>query len=97
MRSVGGAEGAVLAERDCRADQREMGEGLREVAELALGVRIVFLGEQPDIVAEGEQSLEERAGFVVPALEDQDFDNQNEQARKTPSPGGRPSTDSSSR
>jgi len=38
---------------------------LWEVADLASGSDVVFLGEQPDVVAEGEQPLERRSGFVV--------------------------------
>ena len=74
------------------ADEREVGEGLREVAELRPAMRIVLLGEQTDIVAQREQPLEELARLVVLPCSASTSTSQNEQARKTPSPGGSPST-----
>ena len=55
--------------------------------------RVVLLGEQPDVVADVEQPLEQLARLVVlrPAARARRR-SQNEQGRKTPSPGGRPST-----
>src|SRR4051794_22647299 len=46
-------------------DQRDMRERLREISELAFGARVIFLGEEPDIVPEREQPLEELAGVVA--------------------------------
>jgi hypothetical protein len=40
-------------------DERDMREGLREVADQTLGPRIVLLGEQPDIVAQCQQPFEQ--------------------------------------
>ncbi len=40
-------------------DQRHVAEGLRGVADLALIPRVVFLAEQPDVVAQGQQPLEQ--------------------------------------
>ena len=40
-------------------DQRDMREGLREVAEKAARHGIVFLGEQPDIVGQRRKALEQ--------------------------------------
>src|SRR5689334_6900717 len=51
-------------------DQGDMREGLRIVAHLPPCPWIVFFGEQTDIVAQRQQPLEQRAGVVVPALQD---------------------------
>jgi hypothetical protein len=39
-----------------------MGEGLGKVALLATGHRVVLLGQQPDVVAQLQQPLEQPAG-----------------------------------
>ena len=66
-----------------------MGERLREVAELALRDRVVLLGEQPDVVGQAEQPLEQRAGLVgAPDACARLSASQNEQGRNAPSPGG---------
>ena len=39
-------------------DDRGVGKSLREIPELPLGDRVVFLGEQAKIVSEREQALE---------------------------------------
>ena len=44
-----------------------MRERLRKIAELAPVRRIVFLGQQPHVVAQRQQSLEEVARFLIPA------------------------------
>src|SRR5579875_3277401 len=46
-----------------------MREGLGKVADLPLELRIVFLGEEPDIVAQREQALEQLARLVHPILQ----------------------------
>ncbi len=46
-----------------------MGEGLREIAELAAGGRVVLFGEQAEVVADREQALEDRARFIPAAGE----------------------------
>ena len=46
-----------------------MGERLREVPDLSLERRMILLGEEADVVADGEQPLEQRARLVVPALQ----------------------------
>src|SRR5580704_10716750 len=56
IRRAGVARGQI--ERG--ADQREMAERLREVAEEALLLGVVLLREQADVVAQREQPLEER-------------------------------------
>jgi hypothetical protein len=50
-------------------DQRDMREGLRVVAHLLACPRIVFFGEQTDIVAEREEPLEQRASVMMPILQ----------------------------
>src|SRR5438093_4385009 len=62
---------AALAEDERRLDQREVRERLRKVAELAPGDGVVLLGEEADVVAQVEQTLEELAGFLVAPLERQ--------------------------
>ena len=55
------ARGAcVVGERARAVDQRHMREGLREVADQPSPGHVVLLGEQPHVVAEGDQALEER-------------------------------------
>ena len=48
-------------------DQGHVGEGLGEVAHLALGHGVVFLGQQTEVVAEADQTIEQGVGVVVPA------------------------------
>src|SRR5271155_1860013 len=55
----------VLGEPDGSIDERDMGERLGEISDLTLGDRIVFLREQPEIVAQRDEPLEELDGFVV--------------------------------
>src|SRR5258708_9086619 len=47
-----------------------MAEGLREVALQALGPGLVLLGEQAEVVADGEQALEQLLGVGQPADRD---------------------------
>ncbi len=51
----------------CAIDEREVAERLGKVAELPAGRRVVLLGEQAEIVAVGEQPLEQRGGLVQSA------------------------------
>src|SRR5262249_33306009 len=48
-------------------DQRHVAEGLREVALLAARLGFVLLGEQAEVVADGEQALEQYLGILTPA------------------------------
>ena len=64
LSSPGGAfagrdEGVGPAEAEGRVDQRHVGEGLREVSDHAPGVGVVLLGQQAEVVAQGEQPLED--------------------------------------
>jgi len=61
---------AVAArEVEGRVDERDVRERLREVAHLPPALRVVLLGEQADVVANGEQALEEPLGVVATAKE----------------------------
>src|SRR3546814_15140880 len=51
-------------------DQRQMRKRLREIAELAPVHRVVFLGQQADVIAQAQQPFEQSAGFRVPAEQD---------------------------
>src|SRR3984957_17593199 len=42
-----------------------MRERLRKVAELALGMRIIFFRQKPDVIAQRQQALEQRMRFIV--------------------------------
>jgi hypothetical protein len=48
-------------------DERDVGESLGEVADQAFAVDVVFLGEQAKVVAEGKETVEERAGVAFAA------------------------------
>ena len=52
-----------------RAHECKMGEGLREIADLPLCERVVFLAQQPEIVAKPEKPVNERVGLSQPPLE----------------------------
>lgn len=54
LRLPGLAEAAGVAEGECGADECEVAEGLGEVSELAVVVRVVFFREQADVVTEVE-------------------------------------------
>ena len=47
-------------------DERQVSEGLREVAELTARDGVVLLGEQPEIVRQPDQALEQGMRVVVP-------------------------------
>jgi hypothetical protein len=48
-------------------DQRHVAEGLREVADLPVVAGVVLLAEQPDVVAHGQQPLEQLHRLIRPA------------------------------
>ncbi len=58
---------ALLGETKGGVNQPDMGESLRKIPQLTFRPRIVFLGEQTDIVAHVEQALEKRARFFLAA------------------------------
>src|SRR5439155_8463399 len=51
-------------------DERDVGERLGEVAQQAPRSAIVLFREQPDVVGEPDQPLEESAGLLAAALQD---------------------------
>ena len=57
----------VVLEVERGLDQRHVAEGLREVADLPAVARVVLLAEQPDIVAHGQQPLEQPHRVAGPA------------------------------
>jgi hypothetical protein len=56
-----GAQGA------CGVDQRDVTEGLGKVADQPAGGGVVLLGEQADVVAQGEQPVEGQPRLFVAA------------------------------
>ena len=50
-------------------DQGDMRESLREIAQVATGDRVVLLGQQPKIVRQSEQPLEQAPGLGEPAAQ----------------------------
>jgi len=48
-----------------------MRKRLRKIAQLPARHRVVLLGEQPDIVAQGQKTLEQTAGLFVATEQDQ--------------------------
>ena len=52
-----------------RVYQSDLREGLREIADLAAGARVVFLRQQSDIVAQLEEALEHGPRIRISALQ----------------------------
>src|SRR5215510_5841412 len=50
-------------------DQRHVRKGLREIADLALEMRVVFLAEQAQIIAQRDQAAEQPLGVGHPTLQ----------------------------
>src|SRR5271168_3402523 len=50
-------------------DEREMRKGLWEIAKLAAFARIILLRQQPDIVAQAEQTPEQRSRLRMTTLQ----------------------------
>ena len=73
-------------------DQGNMREGLRVVAHLPPCPRIVFFGEQTDIVAQRKQPLEQRPSVIMPTLQDVIVGEPETAGNKCTSSPGRPST-----
>src|SRR4051794_16864716 len=61
--------GSMVVQVQRRVDQRQMRESLGEIAKVAARPGIVLLGQQPDIIAQANQSLEQGARFVTSALQ----------------------------
>src|SRR5215470_11007045 len=54
---------------ECTFDESDMREGLREIPDQAAGAEIVFLAEQADIIAQGQQPIEKPSSLLETALE----------------------------
>ena len=67
-----------------------MRERLREVAELTAALRVVFLREQADVVAEVEQALEQLARLVSLPLPGQHLDEPERAWQEDALAGGQP-------
>src|SRR5215469_14685012 len=60
---------ANIVQAQRRTDECKMRECLREIAKLPLRLRVVFFGQQANIVAQREQTLEQGACFGIPMLQ----------------------------
>src|SRR3954451_6643586 len=56
------------AEHERGRDEREVRQRLREVSELSFRHGVVLLREKPDVVAKGEETLEDLARLIVMTL-----------------------------
>jgi hypothetical protein len=72
-------------------DECDVRERLRKVADEALAQRIIFLGQQADVVPKCQQPLEESTGVSHTAHQHISVYEPEEHARNTPSRAGRPS------
>src|SRR5437763_13885603 len=70
MRSLRSRRGyrACVGNRHRRSDQREVAEGLREVADLTLPLDVVLLCEEAEIVVQSDQSLEQLTRLIDPPI-----------------------------
>src|SRR5512135_3030323 len=57
--------GVVPAELSGAVDQSDEAESLRCVAQLAAGLRVVFLADHPDVVAQAQQTFEQRGRLLT--------------------------------
>jgi hypothetical protein len=60
---------ARAAQVACGIDEAHVRERLRKIAQHAVRTRIVFLGEQANVVSKAQQVFEQFARFIVAALE----------------------------
>src|SRR6266568_1230106 len=72
-------------ERARRVHQRHVGERLWEVADEPARGRVIFFSEQPDVVANREQPLEESARLVFPP-DEREAPQRNSVSRTSVSP-----------
>ena len=75
-----------------RGNQRHMRESLGEIAQLSSCARVVFLRQQANVIAEGEQVLEEFESLGATARQYQVVHVPETAREECPSPGGRPSS-----
>ncbi len=62
-------------------------EGLRKVAHQPLSLRVVFLRQQPHVITETQQALEDPPYLVTPPLEDQIIGQPKRAGKESPSEG----------
>src|SRR5690242_1261255 len=77
----GSGSGPLAAEDPGRVDERQVGECLREVADLPAAGDVVLLGVQAQVVTQGEQPLEQLPRLGLAAVERERLD-QPERAGK---------------
>src|ERR1700731_4495062 len=84
--------GWTLASRQIESgiDKGDVREGLREVPELASEAWIVFLRQKADIVAQGQQALEQFAGLADAPLQDEVVGEPKAAREKHPLAGRQP-------
>ena len=58
-----------IVQVQCRSNQREVRECLREISDLASRLRIILFSKQADVVAKLQQALEQRRCFGVAVLQ----------------------------
>src|SRR4029453_16825561 len=80
----------VLGQVVGRVDEGHVRERLGEVPQLAAAGRIELLGQQADVVAQGEQPLEEGQGLVAPAHQGQVVGQPEGAGQERPLPGREP-------
>ena len=71
-------------------DEGEVAEGLRRVAQLPAGLDAPLLAEEPDVVAQRQQALEQLPGLVAPASPDQGLDQPEGAGQEHPLLAGQP-------
>ena len=64
----------MLVQRERGLDECQVRERLGKVAELHPSPRIIFFAQESEIVAQTKQAIEQRLGFVQPALHSENFD-----------------------
>ena len=73
-------------------NETHMTERLGKIADEPFCVDVIFLGEEADVVAEGEEPLKGLLCVGIALHQCVVVGQQNVQGRKAPSPGGKPST-----
>src|SRR5580698_9425302 len=84
--SLGAFFGGPLGPREVvnGVDQKDMREGLREISQLALAARIVFLREQTNVVAQRQQPIEDLVRLIVAAQHREVIDQPKGARQKCP-------------
>ena len=74
-------------------DQRDMRQRLRKIAQQMAGFGIVLLAQQANVVANGQEALEQSASIILAVYQHVGIHQPELHARKTPSSDGKPSLD----